>query len=353
MRSRMRFLKFSLAASAILAGGIAWTTPPPPPPSQITYSGRAFGALVAAPPLVPSQTISDTGELAATGEPLSAEFLSVSVPNVLSADLIDAHTSGANGVAESSAMLAGVNVLNGLVTAAAVSAQAVATCNGVQGFTEILDLSVGGMPPIAVDPFAANQKFGPITVDGLSVMLTVNEQLPNPSPGSREITVNAIHLVATDATGAVQAQVILSSARSDIHGCPGCPPVPSCDDFVTGGGWIDVPGGRASFGFNAGHKGGSLDVHFNYVDHRTGMHMKAVTITKYAATGPTSRHFEGAADIDGHPGTYIIDVTDNGEPGRNDTLAISLSNGYKAGGSLAGGNIKLHKPCADDENEPS
>jgi len=38
-------------------------------------------------------------------------------------------------------------------------------------------------------------------------------------------------------------------------------------------------------------------------------------------------------------------VTDNGEPGRSDTYVLRVSNGYTAGGTLAGGNIQLHKPC--------
>jgi hypothetical protein len=45
---------------------------------------------------------------------------------------------------------------------------------------------------------------------------------------------------------------------------------------------------------------------------------------------------------------YIVEVTDAGEPGRDDTFSIALSNGYSAGGKLAGGNIKLHakpSPC--------
>jgi hypothetical protein len=41
--------------------------------------------------------------------------------------------------------------------------------------------------------------------------------------------------------------------------------------------------------------------------------------------------------------TYQVDVTDNGEPGKNDSFAITLSNGYSASGTLAGGNIQLHK----------
>src|SRR5205823_11910368 len=52
--------------------------------------------------------------------------------------------------------------------------------------------------------------------------------------------------------------------------------------------------------------------------------------------------------IDGVAGTAAVQVTDNGEPGRNDTFEIVLSNGDSAGGSLGGdrhggGNIQLHK----------
>jgi hypothetical protein len=42
-----------------------------------------------------------------------------------------------------------------------------------------------------------------------------------------------------------------------------------------------------------------------------------------------------------------VDVTDNGEPGTNDSFAIRVSGpgyGYSAGGTLGGGNIKLHAP---------
>ena len=40
------------------------------------------------------------------------------------------------------------------------------------------------------------------------------------------------------------------------------------------------------------------------------------------------------------------DVADKGEPGRTDTFRLQLSNGYSAAGTLDGGNIQLHKPCA-------
>jgi len=300
--------------------------------------------LVKVPALGVDEVFSDTGELPSDGTPQSASLFGVAVPGVLSAELLVSHTSGANGVAESSAFVVGVNALDGVLTAKAVGAQSVATCNGVQGFTEVLDLRVGGQA-IMVDPFMPNQTFGPIPVDGLTTAtVIVNEQIQNSDQGSREITVNAVHVTLV---GTIQAEVILSSARSDIHGCPGCPPKPPCHDFVTGGGWINGPNGRASFGFNAGSKNGGLAAHFNYIDHGTGMHMKATSIASYEATGDTRRRFTGNAEIDGVSGySYDIEVADKGEPGRmTDTISIKLSNGYLAGGALAGGNIQLHKPC--------
>ena len=47
--------------------------------------------------------------------------------------------------------------------------------------------------------------------------------------------------------------------------------------------------------------------------------------------------------------TYEVDVTDNGEPGKNDRFSIRVSNAagylYTASGTLAGGNIQLHAPA--------
>jgi hypothetical protein len=159
--------------------------------------------------------------------------------------------------------------------------------------------------------------------------------------------VNALHLIVRDV-----GEVILSSAKSDINCQPAVPPGP-CHDFVTGGGWIKSADGssRANFGFNAGFKAHSTtpDVHFNYIDHSMGMRVRATSITVYVQ-GPTStsRHFEGEAEVNGSPGyKYSIDVDDQGEPGRMDTLSLRLEDGgYENAGALQGGNIQLHKPCS-------
>ena len=334
-------------ACLLLIFGFAWAAPAQ---ADITYSGRAFAAFVNVPTLsVGPQFISDTGELPPSGGFKSAEFATFGVPGVLNANLLVASTSGANSVARSAASLAEVVVLPGnaaQVTASFVRAESEATCNGVRGATEITNLTFGGQA-IAVDPFAPNQTFViPNPMGGPSLAtLVINEQKTSTGAGTQDITVNAVHL--TLATG---DEVILSSAHSDVQGCPGCAPAPSCADFVTGGGWIKAGNSKANFGFNAGFKPGSStpEVHFNYIDHNTGMQMKATSISVYRqGNTATTRHLEGNAEINGVAGsTYSIDVADNGEPGRNtDTLKISLSNGYSAGGTLEGGNIQLHKPC--------
>jgi hypothetical protein len=72
------------------------------------------------------------------------------------------------------------------------------------------------------------------------------------------------------------------------------------------------------------------------------MKVKGTGVTDYIVTGLTTRQIKGTCEIDGVGGTYTADVDDQGEPGREDTFYIQLSNGYKAGGKLDGGNIQLH-----------
>ena len=351
-------VRFTLAC-LLLIFGIAWGSPAwpwdqtggTPAPTGVTYSGRAFAAFVNVPTLgVGPTTVSDTGELPPSGGFQSADFATVGAPGVLNASLLVASTSGANGVAHSRASLADLVVLPGnaaQVTASFVQAESEATCNGVRGSTEVANATFGGQA-IAVDPFAPNQTFvipNPISGGPPVATLIINEQKTASGGGTQDITVNAVHL--TLITG---DEVILSSAHSDVQGCPGCPPKPPCADLMTGGGWINVGKSTANFGFNAGYKPGSSspEIHFNYIDHNSGMQMKATSISVYRqGDTATTRHMEGNAEINGVSGfTYSIDVADNGEPGRNtDSLKISLSNGYSAGGMLAGGNIQLHKPC--------
>jgi len=164
-----------------------------------------------------------------------------------------------------------------------------------------------------------------------------------------DITVNALHVVIVGGTN-----VVVSSAHAAIA-CVAAPPPPcTTPDFVTGGGWITTTpsGSRANFAVAGGWKNGQWWGHLTYIDHGSSkMKVKGTAVTRYGnvdKTLPTSRQIAGDADIDGTPGTYLADVMDGGEPGRDvDTFKLSLNpltGGYTSGGDgkLKGGNIQLH-----------
>jgi len=127
-------------------------------------------------------------------------------------------------------------------------------------------------------------------------------------------------------------------------------------DRVTGGGWINRPdGAKATFGVSGGiNKRGGFRGQLSYEDHaqkgkRDDVKVKGTGVTAYSALDAVTRRIEGTARMNGQGGfTYRVDVSDNGEPGRNDVFAISLWNAsgalvYSASGTLRGGNIQLHK----------
>jgi hypothetical protein len=116
---------------------------------------------------------------------------------------------------------------------------------------------------------------------------------------------------------------------------------------VTGGGYIDTARGKANFGVTGGIRKDAFRGHLTYIDHSTGLRLKGTGVTAYVVVDARTRHIEGTTMIDGVAGTYKVDVTDNGERGRNDRFAIALSSGYRASGTLAGGNIELHKRDCD------
>ncbi|HYR14502.1 MAG TPA: post-COAP-1 domain-containing protein [Mycobacterium sp.] len=107
-------------------------------------------------------------------------------------------------------------------------------------------------------------------------------------------------------------------------------------------------GAKANFGVAGGIKQGAFWGHLTYIDHGPGgPRVKGTGVTAYTTTttNPTTRHIEGTAQVNGEEGFhYQVDVTDNGEPGRNDSFKLHLSSGYNASGTLGGGNIQLHQP---------
>jgi hypothetical protein len=116
-------------------------------------------------------------------------------------------------------------------------------------------------------------------------------------------------------------------------------------DMVTAGGtYFGTPSGaRGNFGLVARE---DLTGHLNYVDHGIGLHVDSTSITSYTIVDFRTRTFTGTYTIDNVGGfTFTVTVVDFAEPGHHaDTFEITLSNGYHAIGSIAGGNVQVHAP---------
>jgi hypothetical protein len=111
---------------------------------------------------------------------------------------------------------------------------------------------------------------------------------------------------------------------------------------VTGGGWILNGTDKVSFGFNAQSDGTDVKGNCNVIDHATKLHIKCLTVESLVVAG-THATFFGQAKVGDTTTDYRIDVDDLGEPGTADTFRIQTGSGYTAGGTLAGGNIQIHR----------
>ena len=305
------------------------------------FSGRATGVQVTTP-LLGTVILADTGPLAPEGGQLETTLLSGAVPGVLTAEVFHSSTIGQGDRSRSETSLANlsVNVGNNTIGASFLSAHAVAICDGngnssVSGNSEIANLTINGQQ-ITV----TGQPNQTIALPG-GGQIIINEQ----SGTTREMTVNALHITVPGV-----ADVIVASAHADVT----CAPLEPCDsskDFVTGGGWIPMGTdnkAKGTFAVAGGIKNGALWGHLTYIDHTTGMKVKGTGVTLYLIPNGNDnwRHIEGTCDIDGLPGSYKIDVADNGEPGHGtDVFNMTLSNGYTVASTLGGGNIQLHNPC--------
>jgi hypothetical protein len=308
--------------------------------STPAFSGQAT-VVRATLPLVGTLVLADTGPLPQSGGAQEATLLDLGIPGLLSAEVGHASTIGQGDRSRSEASVANLAITAGGNSIAAdfLMARAMAKCGpggaSTSGNSEIARLVINGRT-IDVTGMPNQTVALPLGVG----KVIINEQSTS---GPGDITVNALHVVVTDV-----ADIVVSSAHADIT-CPGPPPSCSGSDFVTGGGWIASPadpGAKANFAVAGGIKNGAFWGHLTYIDHGSlGPRVKGTGVTAYSVPDPTTRDIEGTAEIDSQPGKYQADVSDNGEPGRNDVFVLKLSNGYHAGATLAGGNIQLHKPC--------
>ena len=170
-----------------------------------TYSGHArplsvtaFGAGVA---------IGDTGELPSTGGSQSASLTNLNVLGLATVGLLQGTTSGSGTQSTSQASLLTVSIPIVGLTADVLKSSSTAQCNGttpsVSGSSELVNVTVLGLPISAPTPNVA------ITLPGgISVML--NEQTSSVSGTKGSITVNAIHVTGPG------IDIVVSSAQSDI-----------------------------------------------------------------------------------------------------------------------------------------
>jgi len=334
----------ALMSVALISGGL-WVKA-----DATRFSGQATVVQASVAGLQPLVLV-DTGPLPEEGGAQEATLLEYPVTGLpdplngaLQAQVLHAATVGQGNRSDSEASVANLDLslAGNTISADFLMARARAECQGgkasVSGSSEIAALTVNGQNLTVSGQPNQTVSVGPVTV-------VINEQQAFVDGDFGDITVNALHVTVRDPlSGATLADVIISSAHADII-CAGAPP--SGKDFVTGGGWITgtPSGAKANFGVAGGTKpNNALWGHLSYIDHGNGMKVKGTGVTAYAVTGETSRHIEGTCEINSAAGTYRIDVSDNGEPGRKDTFSISLSNGYVASGKLGGGNIQLHTP---------
>ena len=319
------------------------------PGTRTTFSGEAIVARISALGL--AIDVVKAGPLPPSGGADDSMLLSISgteTGGVLAAEVAHASVVGQGNRSSSAASVAGVNLnaAGNSIQAVLLRSQAEATCDGAggasaAGSSEITGLTVnGGTINVSGQP---NQS---VRVGGVTIV--INEQSGSANGNQADITVNALHVTAVDPVTGQLLDVVIASAHADIS-CGAC--TPPAGDFVTGGGWITgtPSGARANFAVAGGMKNNGLWGHLTFIDHGKGLKVRGTGVTSYTVTGALSRRIEGTADVAGEGSvTYVVLVTDNGEPGREDTFSLSLSNGYSASGPLAGGNIQLHVkpgPC--------
>ena len=316
--------------------------------ADTTFSGRAtvISGQVEGITVGP---LADTGDVSPSGDHLDRTVLTYPIPGVtdptngaLSAEVLHAAVVAHGNHSHAEAMVASfsLSAAGQRIGASFLSARADARCNAgtatVSGSAEVVDLKLNDQTITITGGVGQT-----IPLLGLGAII-INEQVFSASAGSGDITVNALHVMLTDPATGKRTDVVVASAHADIA-CGTNVALCADQDFVTGGGWITTSSGsRANFAVAAGKTAGWG--HLMYIDHGAGLKVKGTGVTMYMpGPTPTARHIEGTDEANGAPGTYQVDVADNGEPGRDDTFRIWLSNGYAQGPvTLSGGNIQLH-----------
>jgi hypothetical protein len=343
MNFRMRQFFTGLVAIGLLIGAAS--------AHSNSVSGEAFGVSVD----VAGVAVGPTPHvvLPPNGGMVRDQILRITVPDVVTSATLEVVTTGSIGPgtasAQSSATVEELNLLNGLVTARLVVAMSSSTADGARATSTgegstLIGLSINGSSPADVTP-SPNTRISP--VPGVTVIL--NEQIAGgDGVHTSALTVNMIHVVLQDPlTGAIKGDIIVASAHSDVNFVPA---PKEGNAFMTGGGKLGTGRDIATFGLNAGSRGGSgLHGQLQYNDHGQGLKVHSLSIDSFEQiAGSTCVKFSGKArvnKVDGYQFT-VREACDHGEPGHGtDTFDISVDGpglSYSREGTLTGGNLQLH-----------
>ncbi|HEX4600994.1 MAG TPA: choice-of-anchor P family protein [Gemmatimonadales bacterium] len=190
-----------------------------------TVSGQAFSTYVNTSvassiqsPLVVLPAVSGTD-----GAEADAEGAGVTVANTLSSDFLNSITSGeldtSAAGAQSTASAADINVLNGLITADEVIANATSSRTGsgavsnADGST-FQNLVVAGVALTTGDgPVAPNTT---IALSGVGYVVLNEQTLSGDGVTTSGITVNMIHVYLQSALGGPTGEIIVGSATTSV-----------------------------------------------------------------------------------------------------------------------------------------
>ena len=123
-------------------------------------------------------------------------------------------------------------------------------------------------------------------------------------------------------------------------------PITTAGCTVTNGGQFTANSGdKATFGGNANSSGPKGNEEYSDQGPATPMKVNSINVQAVVcSTNKMQASIYGQATVNGSTiVNYLIQVKDLGEPGRQDTYRIILSNGYDSGEhTLEGGNVQIH-----------
>jgi hypothetical protein len=335
-------------------------TPDPAPVVATAYSGRATALDIQGVkrPVEGAIVLADTGDLPHAGGSLEASHSNYllmgddGVTVALGVEFAHATTVGSGAAATSDSSLTGFRVtfanFNGehvAITADHISASARASVGangqaGADASSSFSNLRINGEPFVVTGE--PNQA---IEVRGMRIVF--NEETTMTAEGQADIKLVAMHVYVCEcmngAFGVVYAGITAGTNP---------PPEERDCGKVTGGGWIVTPSNaKGTFAVSGGIRRGEFWGHLNYNDHGAGLQVKSTRVTGFSEKpgDPNAYVITYEVEINGGlAATATVEVSDRGEPGRNDDFSIRLSTGYRAGGSLGGdgsggGNIQAHK----------